>query len=113
MVSATDDLYKRSSRGRFSFLTARDYRTTLSVYEHLYRRGMPLEGFMQKMLGCRLKGPCKFDLKDVLKEPAEIFKVSHVFASSVAEGDQVLAERLTRKNMKALPHWQAHLFPLP
>ncbi len=78
--------------------------------------GMPLEGAHVEDVGMQTpEGPvCKFDLKDgVLKEPAEIFQGGVMFfASSVAEGDQVLAERLTRKNMKALPHWQAHLFPL-
>ena len=55
---------------------------------------------------------CKFDIENgVLKSPDAIFNggVAY-FTDAVADGDRELAARLTRKNMQALPYWQAHPF---
>jgi len=77
---------------------------------------MPLEGEHANDFGADLaEGPvCRFDLKDgALKDPADIFQGGVMFfATTVAEGDRDLAARLTRRNMKSLPHWQAHPFGL-
>ncbi len=32
------------------------------------------------------------------------------FAEATTEGDRALSERLTRKNMRALPYWKSHPF---
>lgn len=58
-------------------------------------------------------GPvCKFDSVDGQIKPAgEIYEGGVLFfLGSVAGGDRSLAERLTRKNMSALPYWQARHF---
>jgi hypothetical protein len=78
--------------------------------------GMPLEGNHAGDIG--LETPeglvCKYDVMDGKIKPAEdIFEGGVVFfMQEVAEGDRSLAERLTRKNMKALPYWQKHPFAL-
>lgn len=57
---------------------------------------------------------CKFDVVDGAIKPAEdIFEGGvEFFLGEVANGDRALAERLTRKNMSALPYWQANPFAL-
>ncbi|MCK9361426.1 hypothetical protein M0Q28_04335 [Patescibacteria group bacterium] len=76
--------------------------------------GMPLEGEHANDFGMELpEGPvCKFDSENgKLKSGDEIFEGGVVFfTQSAADGDRSLGERLTRKNMKALPYWQAHPF---
>ena len=77
--------------------------------------GMPLEGEHAKDFGMDLpEGPvCRFDIKDgALKDPADIYEGGVMFFLTVANNDKSLAERLTRRNMKSLPHWQAHPFSL-
>jgi len=78
--------------------------------------GMPLEGAHANDIGLETpEGPvCKFDAKDGQIKPAEeIFEGGVVFfQKEVADGDRGLAERLTRKNMKHLLHWQMHPFAL-
>jgi|CXWL01.1.fsa_nt_gi hypothetical protein len=75
---------------------------------------MPLEGDHAGDLGIELpEGPvCKFDSVDGnVKSAGEIFEGGVAFfAESCADGDRELAARLTRKNMKALPYWQARPF---
>jgi hypothetical protein len=45
------------------------------------------------------------------KPAEEIFEGGVLFfLDAVAGGDRSLAERLTRKNMSALPYWQVHHF---
>jgi hypothetical protein len=77
---------------------------------------MPLEGDHAGDLGMETpEGPvCKFDSKDGQIKPAEeIFEGGVLFfLDAAAGGDRGLAERLTRKNMKMLPHWQQHPFDL-
>jgi hypothetical protein len=77
---------------------------------------MPLEGDHAGDLGfMSADGPvCKFDSVDgQIKSGEEIFEGGVVFfKDAAAGGDRALAERLTRKNMKALPYWQAHPFSL-
>jgi hypothetical protein len=76
--------------------------------------GMPLEGAHAGDVGLETSEGtvCRFDIKDgVMKSPEEIFVGGvQFFLGGVAEGDQALAERLTRKNMKSLPHWQKNPF---
>src|SRR5512135_1957017 len=76
--------------------------------------GMPLEGNHEKDFGMDTpEGPvCQFDIKDGQIKPAEeIFEGGVLFfIDAAADGDRALAERLTRKNMKALPYWQKHPF---
>lgn len=78
--------------------------------------GMPLEGEHAGDVG--LETPeglvCKFDVVDgAVKSPEDIFEGGvQFFMGAVADGDRVLAERLTRKNMSTLPHWQANHFAL-
>jgi hypothetical protein len=78
--------------------------------------GMPLEGDHEKDFGMDTPdGPvCVFDSQDGAIKPAEeIFEGGVAFfADACAGGDRNLAARLTRKNMKALPYWQAHPFAL-
>jgi len=78
--------------------------------------GMPLEGEHEKDIGFQSPdGPvCVYDSKDgKIKSGEEIFEGGvQFFLGEVADGDRALAERLTRKNMKALPYWQAHPFAL-
>lgn len=75
---------------------------------------MPLEGNHADDIGLELpEGPvCKFDAENgKIKSGDEIFEGGVMFfADEVADGDRELAARLTRKNMRALPYWQAHPF---
>lgn len=75
---------------------------------------MPLYGEHASDIGLELPEGlvCKFDSEDgAMKSPVDIFEGGVAFfLESVAEGDYDLASRLTRKNMKALPYWQAHHF---
>jgi hypothetical protein len=75
---------------------------------------MPFESDHANDIGLQTTdGPvCIFDTKGgAVKSGDEIFEGGiEFFAGGVAEGDRVLAERLTRKNMKSLPYWQAHPF---
>lgn len=77
---------------------------------------MPLEGDHVGDVGIETAEGvvCKFDIADGVIKPAEdIFEGGvQFFLSAVADGDRALAERLTRKNMSALPHWQANPFAL-
>ncbi len=78
---------------------------------------MPLEGAHAEDVGLvTAEGPvCKFDLDDTgaIKSADAIFNGGvEFFLHSVCAGDRALAERLTRKNMSALPHWQANHFAL-
>ena len=76
--------------------------------------GMPFEGAHASDIGLEIaEGPvCKFDLENgKIKSGEEIFEGGvGFFTDAVADGDRELATRLTRKNMKSLPHWQAHPF---
>lgn len=76
--------------------------------------GMPFEGDHANDIGLETAdGPvCKFDSEDgKIKDSKDIFEGGiQFFMSEVAENDRDLAERLTRKNMNALPYWQAHPF---
>ena len=59
------------------------------------------------------EGPvCTFDvINGMLKTPEEIFAGGvEFFATAATGGDHELAERLTRRNMKALPYWRARPF---
>ena len=61
----------------------------------------------------RLAGrTCKFDSENgKVKSGEKIFEGGVAFfAEAVTSGNRELAERLTRKNMKSLPYWQAHPF---
>lgn len=75
---------------------------------------MPLEGAHAGDIGLEtVEGlVCKHDSKDgEIKSGEEILEGGvQFFLSSVSEGDRDLAERLTRKNMKALPYWKHHPF---
>ena len=75
---------------------------------------MPLEGAHAGDVGLETAegAVCTYDVADGNIKPAhEIFEGGvNFFAESVANGDRMLAERLTRKNMNALPHWQANPF---
>jgi hypothetical protein len=77
---------------------------------------MPLEGAHANDIGLETAEGlvCKYDVKEgALKDPSEIFEGGVAFfLTAAADGDRALAERLTRKNMKALPHWQANPFDL-
>lgn len=55
---------------------------------------------------------CVFDSEDgKIKSGEAIFEGGvEFFLAVTAEGDLVLAERLTRKSMKMLPYWQQHPF---
>ena len=55
---------------------------------------------------------CKHDCENgEIKPPEDIFHGGvEFFLSSVTDCDRDLAERLTRKNMKALDYWKAHPF---
>jgi hypothetical protein len=74
--------------------------------------GMPLEGEHEKDFGIDApEGPvCRFDSAGgKVKDVADIYAGGvQFFLEAVADGDRTLAERLTRKNMKALPYWQNH-----
>lgn len=75
---------------------------------------MPLEGEHEKDIG--LETPegsvCQFDLENgEVKNPAAIFEGGvRFFTEFCASGDRELGEKLTRKNMKALPYWQTRSF---
>ncbi len=73
---------------------------------------MPFEGNHANDIALETaEGPvCVFDVKDgAIKSAEDIFEGGvQFFMGSVANGDRDLAERLTRKNMKSLPYWQAH-----
>lgn len=75
---------------------------------------MPFEGNHTNDIGLETaEGPvCVFDVKDgAIKSAEDIFEGGiQFFLGEVAEGNRELAERLTRKNMNALPHWQQHPF---
>ena len=76
--------------------------------------GMPFSGDHSGDIGLELsEGPvCKFDAENgAMKSPEAIFEGGIVFfTESVTDGDRVLGERLTRRNMKSLPYWQTHPF---
>ncbi|MEO5927896.1 MAG: hypothetical protein ABIO72_04200 [Patescibacteria group bacterium] len=78
--------------------------------------GMPFEGAHVNDIGLETaEGPvCVFDSKDgAIKPSEEIFEGGvQFFMSEAALGDRDLAERLTRKNMKYLAHWQANPFAM-
>ena len=75
---------------------------------------MPFEGDHEGDVGLETAdGPvCIFDVENgAVKSPEAIFAGGvEFFATSVAEGDCDLAERLTRKNMSQLPYWQERPF---
>jgi hypothetical protein len=77
--------------------------------------GMPFTGNHVNDIGLELpEGPvCKFDSADgKVKSGSEIFDGGVAFfKDEAADEDQELAERITRKNMKAKPYWKAHPFP--
>ena len=77
---------------------------------------MPFEGAHTNDIALTLEeGPvCKFDAPEgILKSPEEIFEGGvQFFMHAAADGDRDLAERLTRSNMKSLPHWQVNPFDL-
>ena len=76
--------------------------------------GMPFEGGHTGDIALETaEGPvCKFDVKDgAIKSPQDIFHGGvQFFLGAVADGDQALAERLTRKNMKSLDYWKQRPF---
>lgn len=76
--------------------------------------GMPLEGEHANDIGMELPEGlvCRFDCENgSVKTGDEIFEGGvNFFADAVSGGDRDLAARLTRKNMKLLPYWQAHPF---
>jgi hypothetical protein len=77
--------------------------------------GMPLEGdHAGDMAFESADGPvCKYDSVDGVIKPAEdIYEGGVQFFMSVTDNDRALAERVTVKNMKSLPYWQAHHFVL-
>ena len=71
-------------------------------------------GAHEKDIGLEtVDGPvCIHDVNDgKIKPGMEIFEGGvQFFMAEVADGVRDLAERLTRKNMKALPYWQHHPF---
>lgn len=74
---------------------------------------MPFEGDHAKDIGIEtVDGPvCVFDSENGQIKPASaIFEGGVAFFGQYTDGDQALAERCTRKNMRALPYWQAHPF---
>ena len=74
--------------------------------------GMPLEGEHEKDFGMETAdGPvCINDAENgKIKNGQEIFEGGVQFFLTLG-GDRALAERLTRKNMQALPYWQKHPF---
>jgi hypothetical protein len=77
---------------------------------------MPFEGAYANDIGLELaEGPvCKFDFENgQVKSAEQIFEGGvGYFVDSIADGGRALAERITRKNMKSLPYWQAHPFAL-
>ena len=77
---------------------------------------MPLEGAHAEEIGFETAegAVCVHDSMDGhLKDPEEIFKNGvKFFLHGGADGEYDLAERITRRNMKALLYWQAHPFAL-
>lgn len=75
---------------------------------------MPLEGAHAADIGMEMPEGvvCRFDCADGAIKPGEEIFAGGVafFAEAAAGGDRARAERLTRRNMKALPYWQAHPF---
>ncbi len=75
---------------------------------------MPFEGNHADDIGLELpEGPvCAFDSAGgKVKSGEEVFEGGvEFFAQAATGGDRALAERLTRRNMKSLPYWQAHPF---
>lgn len=75
---------------------------------------MPLEGNHAGDTGLETAdGPvCIHDSAEgKIKAPEIIFEGGvQFFTQAATNGDRDLALRLTRKNMKALPYWQAHPF---
>ena len=78
--------------------------------------GMPFEGAHANDIGLETaEGPvCKFDSQDgKIKNAEDIFEGGiQFFMFKATDGDRDLAERLTRKNMKSLTHWQKNPFAL-
>jgi len=78
--------------------------------------GMPLEGEHAEDIG--LETPdglvCVHDSIDGhIRDADEIFKGGvKFFLHGGEDGAYDLAERIVRRNMKALPYWQAHPFEL-
>ncbi len=74
--------------------------------------GMPLEGSHADDVAFETADGfvCKFDsVEGNIKSGEEIFDGGvQFFLTEVTDGDRGLAERLTRKNMNALPYWQKH-----
>lgn len=77
---------------------------------------MPFEGDHEKDIGLEtVDGPvCVYDVSNGAIKPSEdIFEGGvQFFMGEGTGGDRALAERVTRKNMKSLPYWQAHPFDL-
>ncbi len=75
---------------------------------------MPLEGNHAGDVGMETAEGlvCKYDSENgQIKSGQEIFQGGVMyFKDAVADGDQALAERLTRTNMKSLPYWQKRPF---
>lgn len=75
---------------------------------------MPFEGAHANDIGFTLpEGPvCIFDSENgKVKTGEQIFEGGVAFfKEAAADGDEALATRLTRKNMKTLPYWQVHPF---
>ena len=78
--------------------------------------GMPFVGAHENDIGLETSegAVCIHDVKDgVVKSAEAIFEGGvQFFMHAVTNGDRGLAERLTRKNMKHLAHWQANPFAL-
>ena len=76
--------------------------------------GMPFVGEHANDIGLKLEEGlvCLFDSENgQVKSGEEIFEGGVAFfAEEATDGDRVLAERLTRKNMNALPYWHVHPF---
>jgi hypothetical protein len=76
--------------------------------------GMPLEGAHEGDVGMETaEGPvCSFDIDGgAVRDGSAIFEGGVAFfQGEVTDGDRELAERLTRKNMAALPYWIARPF---
>lgn len=76
---------------------------------------MPFTGDHANDIGLELpEGPvCKFDSENgQVKNADTIFAGGVEWFSTLVNGDRKLAERLTRKNMRMLPYWKAHPFPM-
>lgn len=77
--------------------------------------GMPFEGDHADDVGLETPegAACKFDVENgAIKSPTDIYMGGvEFFAHAAADDDRDLAARLTRKNMRSLPYWQARPFP--